>query len=195
MGRSREARRPNRRRGSGRHLVPTPGKRFCYYTAQIICEACDSGIRRAAALGVASDFSAPQYMGELRGGPQLSRHKPWRSITALPVVESDCPVWDNRLSLWSNPMNARSNARWVRRPASGEDRETGPPGPQKKALVAMVSIEPYFHRRNKDGTVDSICTRCYMTASTARNELELPEIEQSHICDPYWLRRWQQRSA
>jgi hypothetical protein len=23
-------------------------------------------------------------------------------------------------------MNARSNARWVRRPASGEDRETGP---------------------------------------------------------------------
>jgi hypothetical protein len=27
------------------------------------------------------------------------------------------------------PINARSNARWVRRLASGEDRETGPPGP------------------------------------------------------------------
>ena len=56
----------------------------------------------------------------------------------------------------------------------------------------MVSNEPFFHRRNKDGVIDSICTRCYVTVGTPRNEA-LPEIEDNHTCDPYWLLRWQPR--
>jgi hypothetical protein len=48
----------------------------------------------------------------------------------------------------------------------------------------MVSNEPFPHRGNKDGTIDSICPRCYMTVGTALNESELGEIEHSHICDP-----------
>ena len=59
----------------------------------------------------------------------------------------------------------------------------------------MVSNEPFFHRRSKDGAIDSICTRCYVTVGTARNESELPEIEHNHARDPYWLLRWQQQSA
>jgi hypothetical protein len=59
----------------------------------------------------------------------------------------------------------------------------------------MVSNESFFHRSNKDGTIDSICTRCYVTVGTAHNESELSEIEYNHTCDPYWLLRWQQRSA
>ena len=65
----------------------------------------------------------------------------------------------------------------------------------KKDICPMVSNEPFFHRRSKDGAIDSICTRCYVTVGTARNESELPEIEHNHTCDPYWLLRWQQQSA
>jgi hypothetical protein len=59
----------------------------------------------------------------------------------------------------------------------------------------MDPIEPFFRQTKKDGAIDSICTRCYMTVGTARHESELPEIEHSHTCDPYWLLRWQQQSA
>ena len=55
----------------------------------------------------------------------------------------------------------------------------------------MFWNEPFSHRRNKDGTIDSICTRCYMTVGTALNESELPKIEHSHTCDPGWLLLWQ----
>jgi hypothetical protein len=82
----------------------TPGERFRYFADQIICEACDERNPQSRRRFDAANASpAVQYNGELRGGAALSRHKPWRSITALHVVESDCPGWDNRLSLWSNP--------------------------------------------------------------------------------------------
>ena len=49
-----------------------------------------------------------------------------------------------------------------------------------KGACRMDSNEPFFHRRNKDGTIDSICTRCFMSAGTALNESELSEIEHNH---------------
>ena len=55
----------------------------------------------------------------------------------------------------------------------------------------MVLNEPFCHRRNKDGTIDSICTRCYLTAGTALNESALPEIERGHTCDSAWVLHWQ----
>jgi hypothetical protein len=55
----------------------------------------------------------------------------------------------------------------------------------------MVLNEPFCHRRNNDGTIDSICTRCFATVGTAQKESELPEIEHNHTCDPYWLSRWE----
>ena len=59
------------------------------------------------------------------------------------------------------------------------------------AIATMFWNEPFSHRRNKDGTIDSICTRCYVTVGTALNESELPKIEHSHTCDPGWLLLWQ----
>ena len=38
------------------------------------------------------------------------------------------------------------------------------------------------HRRNPDGSFDSICPRCYSTVSTRQNEMELAEDEMSHDC-------------
>jgi len=55
----------------------------------------------------------------------------------------------------------------------------------------MFSTELFSHRRNKDGTIVSICARCYLTVGTAWNESELPKIEHSHTCNPDWLFRWQ----
>jgi hypothetical protein len=40
------------------------------------------------------------------------------------------------------------------------------------------------HRHNKDGSFDSICTRCYATVATVAEELELVSYESKHICDP-----------
>jgi hypothetical protein len=60
-----------------------------------------------------------------------------------------------------------------------------------KRVCCMVLNEPFCHRRNNDGTIDSICTRCFVTAGTAQNESELPEIEHNHTCDPDWVLRWQ----
>jgi len=55
----------------------------------------------------------------------------------------------------------------------------------------MFSNKPFSHLRNKNGTIDSICTRCNLTVGTARNESELPKIEHSHTCNPEWLLCWQ----
>ena len=45
----------------------------------------------------------------------------------------------------------------------------------------------YFHRHNRDGTHDSICTGCYITIVTASEESHLPKIEDAHVCDPVRL--------
>ena len=37
-------------------------------------------------------------------------------------------------------MNARSNARWVRRPASGEDMETGPTRPTYQLTLRTLCL-------------------------------------------------------
>ena len=42
----------------------------------------------------------------------------------------------------------------------------------------------FAHRSNSDGTVDTICIRCFQTVATVSDEAELAKIEQEHICDP-----------
>ena len=36
---------------------------------------------------------------------------------------------------------------------------------------------------NKDGTIDSICPRCYATIGTSTWEADLERIEAGHVCD------------
>jgi len=43
------------------------------------------------------------------------------------------------------------------------------------------------HRANPDGTIDSICARCYATIGNAHWESELERMEADHICDPVRL--------
>jgi hypothetical protein len=38
------------------------------------------------------------------------------------------------------------------------------------------------HRRNGDGTYDSICPHCFVTVARQRDEASLKEAEASHIC-------------
>jgi hypothetical protein len=40
----------------------------------------------------------------------------------------------------------------------------------------------YHYRENADGTIDSICLRCYLSAGSARNETELHAFETAHRC-------------
>jgi hypothetical protein len=40
----------------------------------------------------------------------------------------------------------------------------------------------YPHRRNRDGSYDSICLTCFMTASHATKEAELDKQDEMHVC-------------
>lgn len=40
----------------------------------------------------------------------------------------------------------------------------------------------FVHRHNDDGTVDSICRRCFMTVATEVSESELIRDEHDHDC-------------
>jgi hypothetical protein len=60
-------------------------------------------------------------------------------------------------------------------------------------MLNLSLTEPSFpHRHNANGTYDSICTRCFVTVATVRNEAELAGRESAHICDPVDLCRLDQ---
>ena len=42
----------------------------------------------------------------------------------------------------------------------------------------------YPHKRNSDGSIDSICLTCFATIASARTEQELLESDKRHICKP-----------
>jgi hypothetical protein len=41
----------------------------------------------------------------------------------------------------------------------------------------------YPHRINGDGTIDSICARCFVTIGTSTWESELERMEAMHVCE------------
>jgi len=53
----------------------------------------------------------------------------------------------------------------------------------------MSNSQPltFVHRRNRDGSYDSICSQCAATAATASAEADLCDGERKHICDQYLL--------
>jgi hypothetical protein len=53
----------------------------------------------------------------------------------------------------------------------------------------MTSFVSFARRRNRDSSLDSICTKCYQTVASARYEHELETAEKNHICDPNWMFR------
>jgi hypothetical protein len=41
----------------------------------------------------------------------------------------------------------------------------------------------FYHRLNADGTIDSICLNCFLTAAKADIGSDLQELESAHQCD------------
>lgn len=49
--------------------------------------------------------------------------------------------------------------------------------------MSSSAIDKYCHRRNEDGTFDSICRSCFLTVATTKNEDQLDMFERQHVCD------------
>jgi hypothetical protein len=53
-----------------------------------------------------------------------------------------------------------------------------------------LPLKPSFpHRRNVDGSHDSVCTMCLATVATVQHEWELTRHESDHKCEPMNLYR------
>jgi len=50
----------------------------------------------------------------------------------------------------------------------------------------------FAHRRNSNGTIDSICRRCFVTVANAIEPSDLEQSEHQHICDPWVVAKYQQ---
>jgi hypothetical protein len=49
----------------------------------------------------------------------------------------------------------------------------------------VLTLPPFFpHRRNRDGSFDSICLKCLLTIANARIEADLAAHDKYHVCDP-----------
>jgi hypothetical protein len=64
-------------------------------------------------------------------------------------------------------------------------------GPMKRWRVAVASpSQPEFvHRSNPDGTIDSVCRKCFVTVGSAVWEADLDPAERLHVCDAFRLKR------
>jgi hypothetical protein len=69
--------------------------------------------------------------------------------------------------------------------------ETGPEALLPMNWETRMGPAPgqYAHRRNYDGTLDSICKLCYLTVARAYRENDLLHLEVRHICQPVERRR------
>ena len=57
-------------------------------------------------------------------------------------------------------------------------------------------IAPFFpHRRNKDGSLDSICLKCFATVGSQMTEAELTELDEAHVCSSTPLSRRGERAS
>jgi hypothetical protein len=48
--------------------------------------------------------------------------------------------------------------------------------------MAFQSASDFPHRRNKDGSFDSICLNCFATVASHMTEEELKEFDKKHVC-------------
>jgi hypothetical protein len=48
------------------------------------------------------------------------------------------------------------------------------------------------HRMNKDGTIDSVCPRCFVTIGCSTWEADLDRMEAAHVCESSRLNSFNQ---
>jgi hypothetical protein len=51
-----------------------------------------------------------------------------------------------------------------------------------RQIVKQMPAIFYPHRKNNDGTYDSICTRCFATVARTYTEVALEEHDRRHVC-------------
>jgi len=62
------------------------------------------------------------------------------------------------------------------------------PLPHFDFLRVRSEMTDYPHRQNKDGSIDSICPKCFMTVSSDRRPARLLHDEKGHVCEAGDLR-------
>jgi hypothetical protein len=55
--------------------------------------------------------------------------------------------------------------------------------PERRTKMADRVTAFYPHRRNKDGSYDSICLNCFVTVASGKSEAELIEVDKVHVCE------------
>jgi len=60
----------------------------------------------------------------------------------------------------------------------------------------MTQPDPplFTYRLNFDGTLDSICRRCFATVASSESVPELHLKESDHVCDPMLVERYEEVS-
>jgi len=48
----------------------------------------------------------------------------------------------------------------------------------------MTTYSRFARRRKKDSSIDSICTKCFLTIASAFSEEGIVTYEEKHVCDP-----------
>lgn len=54
-----------------------------------------------------------------------------------------------------------------------------------RSEAPSISPTTFAHRKNDNGTVDSICRNCFATIGTELSEIALGECEARHKCDEF----------
>jgi hypothetical protein len=49
----------------------------------------------------------------------------------------------------------------------------------------MTTFPSFAKRRNSNRSIDSICTKCFLTVASVGSDEELVAHEEKHICDPF----------
>ena len=125
----------------------------------------------------------------------------WRPLVCDPLI---CRIGamsngPNALSRWPTPLSCievRQSPLKTRNQSHFRREGLVPfhlPCPLKRMRyhIAMDPVtRPVFaHRQNKEGTVDSICMKCFATVALSLREAEIEQREQGHRCDPEALER------
>src|ERR1700738_4501301 len=56
--------------------------------------------------------------------------------------------------------------------------------PERGRMMVLTLPVVFPHRRNRDGSFDSICLKCLLTIANARSETDLAKPETYHVCNP-----------
>jgi hypothetical protein len=60
---------------------------------------------------------------------------------------------------------------------------------QEVTPMAFQTAAFFPHRRNKDGSFDSICLKCFATVASHMTQEELKELDKTHTCENSLLSR------